>query len=141
MELSVFPFPYNLFSSFPCTSSFPPLLVLRFPRSPHLRSTSLQFRSLFSQKQCSQQWISLWLPESYRRAEAPSFYLSNSVPLSSGELSILPPQGVVTKTFCQCSSSKLSYGDLYSKIFHFMQSMLKNWHSSCQKPHDLHKWD
>lgn len=25
MELSVIPFPYSLFSSFPCTSSFPPL--------------------------------------------------------------------------------------------------------------------
>lgn len=69
-------------------------------------------------------------------AEAPlSAHLA--VLLSSSELSILPLQGegiisVVTKKFCQCTSSKLSYGDLYSKIFHFMQSMLQNWHSGHQ---------
>lgn len=67
--------------------------------------------------------------EGRRGAGAPlSAHLA--VLLSSAELSVLPLQGegiisVVTKMFCQCTS-KLSYGDLYSKIFHFMQSMFKN---------------
>lgn len=68
--------------------------------------------------------------EGWRGAGAPLF-AHLAVLLSSAELSVLPLQGegiisVVTKTFCQCISSKLSYGDLYSKIFHFMQSMFKN---------------
>lgn len=67
--------------------------------------------------------------EGWRGVGAPLFACL-SVLLSSAELSILPLQGegiisVITKKFCQCTS-KLSYGDLYSKIFHFMQSMFKN---------------
>lgn len=53
-------------------------------------------------------------------------YLSSSAPPLPVSCLFCHPRVLLQKTFCQCSSSKLSYGDLYSKIFHFMKSMLKN---------------
>lgn len=72
MELSVLPFPYKPYSSFLCSSSSPILLILRFPRSPYLRSIPLQFSSPSSQKQAMLTAVNLPLTAvSCRRGEAP----------------------------------------------------------------------